>query len=152
MTISERKPGLAQFIKYACVGVLNTLVTLVVIVVCKSVLGVNPLVSNAIGYVAGVINSFLWNKNWVFRSSGSYTPEAIRFMVGFLVCYGLQLFVVWFLSYETPLSKFEYDLFGFMLSGYGVATLIGNVVYTISNYSFNKLVTFRQAGPDRKNR
>lgn len=146
MTISEKtKPHLAQFIKYACVGVLNTIVTLVVILVCKSVLGVNPLVSNAVGYVAGVINSFLWNKNWVFRSSGSYTPEAIRFIVGFLICYGLQLFVVWFLSYETRLSVFEYNIFGFVLSGYGVSTLIGNVVYTLSNYTYNKLVTFRSS-------
>ncbi|MCM1021826.1 MAG: GtrA family protein [Muribaculum sp.] len=134
----------AQFIKYACVGVLNTLVTLVFIFVCKSVFGINPLVSNAIGYIVGVINSFLWNKNWVFKSSGSYTPEAIRFIVGFLVCYGLQLLTVWLLSYKSELSMFRCNIAGFVLSGYGVATLIGNVVYTLSNFAFNKLITFRR--------
>lgn len=132
-----------QFIKYACVGVMNTLVTLVVIFVCKSVLGINPLVSNAIGYVCGVINSFLWNKNWVFRSSGRYTAEAVKFLVGFFVCYGIQLLTVWLLSYETQLRTFEFDIYFFTLSGYGVATLIGNVVYTLTNFVYNKAVTFR---------
>ena len=48
-----------QLIKYAIVGVMNTLITLGVIFVCKSILGVNPYVSNALGYVAGLLNSFI---------------------------------------------------------------------------------------------
>ncbi len=132
-----------QFVKYACVGVLNTLVTLCVIYVCKVLFGVNPLVSNAIGYVAGVVNSFLWNKNWVFKTSGHYTREAVGFLVGFLICYGLQFLTVWLLSYKTPLREFEMSIFAFTLSGYGLATLLGNVVYTLTNYAYNKIVTFR---------
>lgn len=132
-----------QFVKYACVGVLNTLVTLCVIFVCKVLFGVNPLVSNAIGYVAGVVNSFLWNKNWVFKTSGHYTREAVGFLAGFLICYGLQFLTVWLLSYKTPLKEFEMSIFAFTLSGYGLATLLGNVVYTLTNYAYNKIVTFR---------
>ncbi len=138
-----RNTALIQFVKYACVGVLNTLVTLCVIYVCKVLFGVNPLVSNAIGYVAGVVNSFLWNKNWVFKTSGHYTREAVGFLVGFLICYGLQFLTVWLLSYKTPLREFEMSIFAFTLSGYGLATLLGNVVYTLTNYAYNKIVTFR---------
>lgn len=141
MTLSRNT--ILQFAKYACVGVLNTLVTLCVIYVCKALLGVNPLLSNAIGYVCGVINSFLWNKNWVFKSSGRYYKEAIRFLVGFFVCYGLQFLVVWLLSYKTPLKDFQYQIAAFTMSGYGIATLVGNVVYTLINYVYNKIVTFR---------
>lgn len=139
-----RNNSLIQFLKYACVGVLNTLVTLCVIFICKVLLGVNPLVSNAIGYVAGVVNSFLWNKNWVFKTSGHYTREAVKFIVGFLICYGLQFLTVWLLSYQTPLKEFQVYIFAFTLSGYGIATLIGNVVYTMTNYVYNKIVTFRR--------
>ncbi len=138
-----RNSDLIQFVKYACVGVLNTLVTLCVIFICKALLGVNPLVSNAIGYVAGVVNSFLWNKNWVFKTSGRYAREAVTFLVGFLLCYGLQFLTVWLLSYKTPLKEFEMSIFAFTLSGYGLATLLGNVVYTLTNYVYNKIVTFR---------
>lgn len=143
--IDYRKKATAlQFIKYALVGVLNTLVTLSIIFLCKSVIGINPLVSNAIGYVAGVINSFLWNKTWVFRSHDSYLREALIFLGGFLLCYGIQFLTVWVLSYKSPLNDFEWNIFGFVLSGYGLATLVGNLVYTIANYIYNRLVTFRR--------
>lgn len=143
--IDYRKKATAlQFIKYALVGVLNTLVTLSTIFLCKSVIGINPLVSNAIGYVAGVINSFLWNKTWVFRSHDSYLREALIFLVGFILCYGIQFLTVWVLSYKSPLNDFEWNILGFVLSGYGLATLVGNLVYTIANYIYNRLVTFRR--------
>lgn len=141
--IEVKRRDVVQFVKYACVGVLNTIVTLVLIFVCKSLLHINPLVSNAIGYVGGVVNSFIWNKNWVFKTSGRYWHEATRFLIGFLVCYGLQFLTVWLLSYQTPLKNYELDLLGFTLSGYGIATLIGNVVYTLCNFIYNKVVTFR---------
>ena len=51
--------------KYVIVGCMNTAITLGVIFVCKSLLDVNPYLSNALGYIAGLINSFIWNKNWV---------------------------------------------------------------------------------------
>ena len=68
----------------------------------------------------------------------------MKFIVGFLICYGLQFLTVWLLSYQTPLKEFQVYIFAFTLSGYGIATLIGNVVYTMTNYVYNKIVTFRR--------
>ena len=81
---TERGEKMLQFVKYCIVGVLNTLVTLGVIYICKSFLGWNLYLSNVLGYVAGVVNSFLCNKSWVFKSDGSYMREAVRFLAGFL--------------------------------------------------------------------
>ncbi len=131
-----------QFVKYCIVGVLNTLVTLGVIYLCKSLLGWNLYVSNALGYVCGVINSFVCNKQWVFCSHGGYRREALRFVGGFAVCYLLQLAVVWLLT--RSIGDFEYLILGIVLSGYGIATLLGNVVYTLANFAYNRLVTFRE--------
>lgn len=141
-TADSPKTKIIQFIKYCMVGVLNTLITLGVIFVCKSLLGVNPYVSNALGYIAGVINSFFCNKQWVFKSSGSYWREALRFLAGFGICYGLQLGCVWLLT-ESPFGSLEFAIAGFVISGYGIATLLGNVVYTLANFVYNRLVTFR---------
>ena len=127
-----------QFVKYCIVGVLNTLVTLGVIYLCKSLLGWNLYVSNALGY----INSFVCNKQWVFCSQGGYRREALRFVGGFAVCYLLQLAVVWLLT--RSIGDFEYLILGIVLSGYGIATLLGNVVYTLANFAYNRLVTFRE--------
>lgn len=137
------KESLPQFIKYVCVGVFNTVVTLFVIFVCKSLLGLPPMASNAIGYVCGLVNSFLWNKKWVFRSDGRYVSEAIRFVTGFVLCYMVQFVVVWWLSYNTQLGTMMWLILGFSLSGYGVATVIGNVVYTAINFVYNRFVSFR---------
>lgn len=139
---AERIEKIVQFIKYCLVGVLNTLVTFGVIYLCKSFLGINPYVSNALGYICGVINSFLCNKSWVFRSKGGYRREAVRFVIGFALCYALQFAVVWVLT-ESPFGEYVFDFWGIVISGYGIATLLGNVVYTLANFVYNRLVTFR---------
>ena len=143
ITVGGRHATLMQFAKYAVVGVMNTLLTLMVIYICKSILDINPYVSNAIGYAVGLINSFLWNRTWVFGAKdGKIHRQAVKFLVGFCVCYVIQFFVVWCLN-QSSFGKIEVDIMGFVLSGYGLATLIGNVVYTISNFLFNRLVAFK---------
>lgn len=142
--MSVSRNTVIQFVKYGMVGVLNTLVTLGVIFLCKSVIGINPMLSNMLGYIAGVINSFIWNKTWVFRSDGSYRREALKFVLGFALCYGIQFMLVWSLSYHSPLGDALWTLpMGFVISGYGVATILGNVAYTLSNFVYNRMVTFR---------
>ena len=59
-----------QLVKYMLIGASNTLITFIVFVVLNSFLGVNFYVSNIIGYIAGVVNSFVWNKTWVFKTRG----------------------------------------------------------------------------------
>jgi putative flippase GtrA len=36
-------------------------------------------VANVLAYLAGMINSFLLNRSWTFRASGSAWPQALRF-------------------------------------------------------------------------
>lgn len=133
---------IVQFVKYCMVGALNTIITLGVIYVCKSLFGWNLYLSNALGYICGVANSFLCNKQWVFHSQGRYLPEAIRFILGFFLCYGLQLWAVWMIT-ESWIGDFNYSILGIVLSGYGIATLLGNVIYTLANFVYNRIVTFR---------
>ena len=57
-----------QAIKYGIVGVSNTVITAVVIWIMMKLFGCSDVVSNMVGYVAGVLNSFIWNKQWTFRS------------------------------------------------------------------------------------
>lgn len=139
----EQIEAVRQFSRYAIVGVINTLLTLIVIFICKGVLHINPWVSNAAGYVAGFINSFILNKTWVFRSDKKVAGEAIKFCVGFLLCYGLQLLVTWLLTDHTAIGDIVWNLPGFTLSGYALATLLGMGFYTIANFVFNRTVTFK---------
>lgn len=136
------RADMIQFVRYGLVGVINTVLTLVVIYACKDFFGINQWVSNAIGYVAGFVNSFLWNKLWVFHSTGSIVREACRFVGGFCLCYLLQLGATWLLADHSFLTGTEWEMMGFTVSGYGIATLMGMVVYTCANFLYNKAVTF----------
>lgn len=145
--LNLRRQAVRQFIRFVMVGVLNTLITLLFIFVCHSLWHINQYVSNAIGYVAGLINSFVWNKLWVFNShhrpAKRTRAEAVKFGVGFLVCYGIQFFVTWFLNTPMDLQSLTWSVGNFTLSGYALATVIGMGVYTVCNFVFNRLVTFK---------
>ncbi len=147
MRIKLRREAFLQFCRFILVGIMNTLVTLLLIYVCKSHWGVNKWVSNAIGYTAGFINSFVWNKKWVFNTKShgrKAAAEMAKFCLGFLLCYGLQLLVTWVLTTPMGLGSWEEQYGNFTLSGYGIATLVGMGVYTMANFVYNRLVAFHE--------
>lgn len=142
--MTQKNNTRTQFIRYLAVGVLNTLVTLVVIFLCKTFTAIPLMACNAIGYVAGLINSFLWNRAWVFRATAGHGgAQALWFAIGFGVCYGIQFLVVWGLMKWEAFAAILWHIGPLELSGYGIATLLGMGVYTVANFIYNRLVTFR---------
>lgn len=81
-------------VKFAGVGVLNTLVSVGVIFGLKSLAGVGDVPANLSGYVVGVSCSFLLNRNWTFRHSAHPLPALLRFLLVFAVSYLLNLALV----------------------------------------------------------
>jgi putative flippase GtrA/8-oxo-dGTP pyrophosphatase MutT (NUDIX family) len=59
---------LGQSVKFFAVGVLNTLVTWGVAVAIEQWVAWPAVAANAIGYAAGLANSYWWNSRWTFRS------------------------------------------------------------------------------------
>lgn len=88
-----------QIASYSLVGVMNTLITAITIVVL-TLLGVEPVLSNAAGFGLGLLNSFIMNKRYTFQSAaeGSMMP----FLVSFAIAYGLNLVV---LVVSSPLAS-----------------------------------------------
>jgi putative flippase GtrA len=69
-----------QLIKFAFVGVLNTLIT----VISYSILiyfGIHYFIANTIGYGFGTLNSYFFNKRWVFQSSDTSKEVFTKFVV-----------------------------------------------------------------------
>lgn len=49
------------------------------------------VLAKAISYPAGVINSFIWNKNWTFKSNtGYFNLQAMIFFVANLIGWGMN--------------------------------------------------------------
>lgn len=119
-----------QAIKYGLVGVGNTLITAVVIWVMMKMFGVSDILSNITGYIAGLVNSFIWNKKWTFESSVSWTSGALKFGIVFLICYLLQLSVLLYLNKTLTIDPYYNQL-------------IAMGFYTVINFIMNKLYTFK---------
>ena len=119
-----------QAIRYSLVGVGNTLITAAVIWVMMKVFGVSDVVSNITGYAVGLINSFVWNKQWTFNSSASWRSSALRFGIVFAVCYLLQLGLLLYLNATLTIDSYYNQL-------------IAMAFYTVANFIMNKFYTFK---------
>lgn len=126
------KNTLWQLVRFGIVGVINTLITLIVIYILQELLHVKYTAANLAGYIAGVINSFFWSKLWVFKKLNSnFMREAVLFLVSFGICYGIQ-FVALLLLVEVL----------HMVDTW--AQLVSMVVYTLCNFALNKCITFKK--------
>lgn len=70
---------LGSGLRYALVGVLNTLVGYAVFYVVLH-LGMGHLASLAVSYAVGVVHSFFWNRRWTFKAQGAFRRQAPRFL------------------------------------------------------------------------
>jgi len=123
--------AIKQLIKYGLVGVGNTLITAAVIWLMMKIAGCSDILSNITGYVAGLLNSFILNKRWTFKSSAGWTSSAIRFGVVFGICYLLQLGLLICLNKTLTIDPYYNQL-------------IAMVFYTLINFLMNKHYTFKE--------
>jgi putative flippase GtrA len=143
---------LIQSIKYGIVGVINTLITLTIIwLMLHFVFGISGAAkattfentaSNIIGYAAGLINSFGFNRKWTFHSKNRWQSEFARFMIVFLICYVSQLLLLNLLNNSISLTYVEF--FNYSLNFSFICQIIGNVFYTVLNFILNKYFTFKK--------
>lgn len=82
-------PLTTQITKYGLVGVINTAITFLVISVL-TLLDVNPYLSNVIGFVAGLLNSFMLNSRYTFNQEASVSAVS-RFSAAFGLAYLINI-------------------------------------------------------------
>ena len=75
-----------RFIKFISVGLLNTLVTYITFYLLLS-LGINYKVAATVGYILGILNSYIWNKYWTFKSKKTIKVEFAKFIIVYLFSY-----------------------------------------------------------------
>ncbi|MDR2041542.1 MAG: GtrA family protein [Tannerella sp.] len=137
-----------QGLKYGVVGIGNTLLSLLIIWVMTQYGGCSHPFSNFTGYVIGLVNSYLWNRLWTFRSHINWKSGAIRFFGVFAVCYVLQLGLLLLLNRYCPEHPPAYDFFSPLLLRFKVEPLFYNQIlstafYTVINFIINKFYTFK---------
>ncbi|HCJ51732.1 MAG: GtrA family protein [Gallionellales bacterium CG_4_10_14_3_um_filter_54_96] len=88
--MSRWRSEAALLTRYAGSGALNTLAGFTVIFALMA-LDFSPYTANIGGYLAGFILGFGVSKKFVFRSNGHFVGESLRYLVAFLLCFGLNL-------------------------------------------------------------
>lgn len=110
--------------RYALVGLANSGIT-AVIIFSLMYFGLGLYVSNAVGYVAGIIFSFVANS--IFTFSVSLTGSRfVRFLLTCFICWMINIFIV-----KVYITIFPDQLY--------ISQMAGMIFYTLSGFIINKL-------------
>lgn len=124
---SRTKRETSLIIKYGIAGIANTIVTIAVYFVLRH-FSVQEDVSNLLSYAAGILNSFILNKVFVFKDRhSSWMRQGFIFILGAGICWLLQLGTFHLLLPMLPETW---------------AYLLAMLVYNILYYLYNRLITF----------
>jgi len=121
---------LVQFLKFGIVGISNTLLTAATIWLLLRIFHSSNYLANIVGYVVGLVNSFIWNRRWTFENHAQVGATIFKFIVTFAISYLLQLGFLSFLLHQTNIDDY-------------VCQLLSIVVYTVVNFFMNKYYTFK---------
>lgn len=116
-----------MFSKYILVGLANTLLTAIIIFVLMSI-GVSLYISNAIGYIAGIILSYILNSRFTFGVNVDIS-RFIKFIITCLICYLINLIAI-----RLALIIYHQEYF---------SQLVGMGFYTVTGFFINKLWTMK---------
>ncbi len=121
---------LRRLVRFGLVGVANTTLTLGLILALQSGLGWPPLGANALGYAAGIANSYVWNSRWTFGQR----QLQVRQLLGFAAVNGLA-YLANLAMVATALHLLDWSPLWAQVSG--------APVYTLSAYLLSRYWIFR---------
>ena len=88
--VSNWRPDVALLGRYAVSGVANTVVG-VAAIYALTWWGLSPYLANVLGYATGLMFGYFNARSYVFRFSGHHRRGAVRYLLSFAVCYGLNM-------------------------------------------------------------
>lgn len=127
----KSKESILQFIKFGIVGVSNTLLTAATIWILMKIFHTSDYISNIVGYIIGLINSFIWNRKWTFANNSTIKETIFKFLATFAVSYLIQLGNLYLLLHFTQIDPY-------------ICQLLSIVTYTFVNFLLNKYYTFKR--------
>lgn len=125
------------FMKFAMVGVINTIVGTTVMFVFYNVFHFSYWVSSASNYIIGSFISYLLNKNFTFRFKEQKYWSLLRFVLNILTCY--------LLAYGIAKPVMHWILTGFSQTiQENVSMMLGMGLFVVFNYLGQRFFTFKK--------
>lgn len=125
-----------SLVRFLAVGVLNTLLSAVLMFLLYDGAHLGYWLSSAVSYAVGAVVSFFLNRRFTFQSSTSLPKTALRFALTVTVCY--------LLAYSLAKPLVVAVCAGFLPSDWAerAAMLFGMVLYTALNYTGQRFFAF----------
>ena len=124
------------FMRFASVGVFNTLLGMAIMFGLYNLAGVSYWISSAANYILVSILSYVLNKKFTFRHEGEVVRSGLRFTVNIAVCY--------LLAYGAAKPLAMWVLEGCSRSFQeNAAMLAGMCIFVVLNYSGQKMFVFK---------
>ena len=85
----------SEFLRFAIVGISNTILGLAVIVTLQGLVGFSPTLANACGYAFGAVLGFFLHRRWTFNFAAvSISDRAFVYGMVLAACYLINLAVL----------------------------------------------------------
>jgi len=127
-------PLFVQFLKFALVGVSNTLITLLVYTFLLKVVGMWYLAASAIGFIVGATNGFLLNRRWTFREHVGDALTPVRWAIVQSCGLAVNEGMLYVLVHDAHMEKV-------------LAQVAATVIVTVTTFLANRAWTFRVHAP-----
>jgi putative flippase GtrA len=118
-----------EFLSFAAVGAIGTLVHFIVLVVLVQNANASPVIASTAGFVGGAATNYVCNYYWTFRSTDSHASTMPRFFVVSTIGMGLNAAIMAMLSIM-------------LTQDYLLSQAIATAGVLIWNFSANRLWTF----------
>jgi len=119
-----------MIVKYLTVGVLNTLVFLLTTFTCTYIFKIGYYSSYFIGYIVGLINSFIFNKFYTFNSNSAWVDEFPQFILCLIISYVVSHASLIVLIDAALINK-------------DIAVIVSMIIYTTISFFLLKNVFFK---------
>lgn len=123
--------------RFIIVGVMNTIIGAVAMLISYNVLHLGYWISSAMDYIVGSIFSYFANKYFTFRTEKKSTSEIIRFIVNIVICY--------FISYSVAKPVMEMLLKDIQVAVSileQISMFFGMGIFVVLNYFGQKYFVF----------
>ena len=127
-----QRRGVRQFLKFGVVGVSGALVSFIIFHGLIH-FGLDLTLAFSIGFIAGGVNNYWWNRRWTFRSQGHAGKELAQFLTVSAIALGLGIIITKYLDGRLPVFHLRNSLIW----------LCGTVGGMGVNFFVNKYWTFR---------
>ena len=122
-----------QFIKFAIVGFSSTIIDWGIYLILTRFLGIYYLMAKILSFSIAMINSYIWNRRWTFKSND---PQKLREFIKFLIIALVGVVLNTLIMYVAVDFIYLNDLYGLVFAS-------GIVMFW--NFGANKFYTFKES-------